>query len=302
MDFSDFPNYFKAASIASAKFQRYYKSIKRSAVILLILAVIVMFYSFQHSEGLTIVYGVIAVLVALSLILTLLLMIKKYDQLWQECLNFKASCKTATWQFVMSVGEFATLQDRDELQRSFENRMQHIIKEYQELIPHLDSAALKQELLTAKMFELREASFEEKKSFYAQERILVLNDIYFNKAIEHHQKYKLWSLNLILAQVFALGAILFLVLEINAGWSIVALVTMLLSSLVSWLELQSNLERKQRYTLALRELEGMQQGLSKVTLESELDEFVWDTERLISSPNAYWLISGAQKGKQEIVV
>ena len=302
MDFSDFPNYFQAASKAAAKYQRYYKSIKRSAVILLILAVVVALYGLRYSEDLTIVYSVVGVLLWSSFVLAVWLMTKKYDQLWQDSLSLESSCKTATWQFIMEVGEFATQGDRTELQKTFDNRMQKIVKVYQQLIPNLDTAVLKQELITDKMFELRTGTFEEKKSFYGECRIRSLSDHYFNKVVEYHQKYKLWSLNLVLAHVFAVGAIIFLLLNINATWSSIVLVTMLVSSILSWLELQSNLERKQRYTLALRELEVIQQELDSVEVDAQLADFVQDTERVISSPHAFWLVPGDARRKQEVLV
>lgn len=302
MDFNDFPNYFQAASKTSVKYQHYHKSIKRSAIILLILAVVITMYSFQRPEYSFWVYGVIAILLLSSLILAVVLMTKKYDQISQQSLSLKASCKTITWQFIMGVGEFNSYTDPSELKLAFEKRIQQIVNEFKELAVHLDVRLINKDTLTTKMLELRRTSFEDKKTYYAENRIRSLYDLYFKKAIEHHQKYKLWSLNLIVAQVLALGAIGYLMAGVNAEWSVVALVTMLVSSVVSWLELQQNLEKKQRYTLALKELEVIQQGLENVTLESELSAFVWDVEKVISGPHALWLVPVPVKGSVEVLV
>lgn len=302
MDFNDFPNYFQVATNAALKYQGYYKTIKRSAVILLILAVVITMYQFQYTGDLNVVYGIIGIMLTLSLILALVLQSKNYDQIAQNNLSLKASFKTVTWQFIMGVGEFGMHANTSELKTVFENRIKHISKGFDEFGPQLEPAMLKQQTVTPKMLELREASFEFKKNYYAQNRIRSLYEHYFKKTVEHHQKYKLWFLNLIMAQVFALIAISFLFLNISENWSIIALTTMIVSSIVSWLELQSNLEKKQHYTLTSKELEIIQQALEDVVLESELADFVKDTEKIISNPNAFWLIPGPVRDRQEIFI
>jgi len=302
MDFSDFPNYFQAASNVAVKYQRYYNAIKRSAVVLLILSVVVTLYSFQRSEDFVIVNIVIAVLLLISFILAVLLLTRKYDQLAQESLNLKESCKTATWQFIMAVGEFNLTASVADLQEVFEIRMQQIVEQYKELIPHLDQGSIKQHKLSSKMFELRDASFEKKKHYYSEQRIDSLYDHYVDKAYEYHQKYKLWSLNLMMSQVFAIGATGFLLFGVSVEWSVIALVTMLVSSIVSWFELQNNLEKEQHYSLVAKELYGIREALGHISLESELAEFVWDAEKVISGPNAFWLIPGSSKDREEVLI
>ena len=302
MDFNDFPNYFQAASKSSAKYQQYYKSIKRTAVILLILAVVITMYSFQRPEYSFWVYGVIAIFLLSSFVLSVVLLTKKYDQIWQKSFSLKASCKAITWQFIMGVGEFSSHEDASELQSAFENRIQQIVKEFEEITVFLDAAVLSRDILTAKMFELKQASFNYKKTYYAEHRIHSLHDRYFKKAVEHHQKYKLWSLNLIMAQLLALGAIVYLMMGISVDWSIIALVTTLVSSVVSWLELQQNLEKKQHYTLALKKLEVIEKGMDHITLESELSAFVLDVEKIISGPNALWLTPEPVMSEHEVLV
>src|SRR5690606_5559704 len=103
MDFNDFPNYFQVATNAALKYQGYYKTIKRSAVILLILAVVITMYTFQYTGDLNVVYGIIGIMLTLSLILALVLQSKNYDQIAQNNLSLKASFKTVTWQFIMGV-------------------------------------------------------------------------------------------------------------------------------------------------------------------------------------------------------
>jgi len=289
MDFNDFPNYFQAASRTAAKYQQYYKSIKRTAVILLILAVIIAMYSLQQPEYAFWAYGVIAVFLLSSFVLTVWLLTKKYDQIWQKSRSLKVSCKTITWQFIMGVGEFTDHAHPRELQSAFSKRIQRVVKEFEEITVYLDTSVLSREMLTAKMFELKQASFDYKKTYYAEHRIHSLHERYFKKAVEHHQKYKLWSLNLIMAQLLALGAIVYLMMGTSVDWSIITLVTMLVSSVVSWLELQQNLEKKQHYTLTLKKLEVIENGLENVTLESELSVYVRDVEKVISDPNAIWL-------------
>ncbi|HLV63918.1 SLATT domain-containing protein [Galbibacter sp.] len=302
MDFRDFPNYFQTAANTAVRYQGYYKTIKRSAVLLLVLAVVVALFTFDHVGGLEAVYGIVGLLLALSLILALILQYKNYDQIAQNILSLKASCKSVTWQFIMGAGEFSLHTNTAELKLVFENRIKRIAESFEELGPQLTPIMLKQQAVTPKMLALREASFEFKKNYYAEKRIRSLYDHYFKKAIEHHQKYKLWFLNLIMAQIFALIATSFLFLDISQNWSIIALVTMLLSSIVSWLELPRNLEKKQHYTLRSKELEIVQRALDDVALESELADFVKDTEKLISGPHAFWLIPGAERDRQEILI
>ncbi len=297
MDLSDFPNYFQAAEIAAVKYQNYYKMIKRSAVVLLTLAVVITIYSFQIPEYAFWAYGTVGVLLLVCLVLTLLLNKGKYDQIWQKSLELKETCATMTWQFIMGVGEFT-----EDHQDHFIKRMQQIIDEFDELIPALDTAILAKELVTPKMIELREKSLQVKKAYYVEQRITPLQERYFQKAVTHHQKYKLWLINMMMSQILALVAIGFLMTNTSFNWSLVALITMLIAAVISWFEIHQNLVEKQNYTTSLKELDMLEQLPEKLALESELAEYVMASEGIISGIKASWMVQNLVKDERSILV
>lgn len=295
MDFNDFPCYFQAASKAALKYQHYYNSIRRSAVIALILAIVVTIYSIQQPQYSAMVNTVVAVLVCLSFVLALVLLTKKYDQIAQEAHSLKVACESLSWQFIMGARGFDSYLDSNALKLDFENRLQQILEEFKEVLPHLDTTILSREVVTTKMMELKMASFQDKKSYYVEKRVQLVADSYFEKSIEHHRKYNLWGLNLIMSHLLAIVALGYLVFDISTDWSLIALVTMLVSSALSWRELQLNGANKQRYTLALSEIILIQKAIENQILESELSTFVWEAEKLISGPNALWLAAEPMK-------
>lgn len=297
MDLSDFPNYFQAAEIAAVKYQNYYKMIRRSAVVLLTLAVVITIYSFQVPEYAFWAYGAVGVLLLVCLVLTLLLSKGKYDQIWQKSLELKETCATMTWQFIMGVGEFT-----EDHQDHFIKRMQQIIDEFDELIPALDTAILAKELVTPKMIELREKSFQIKKAYYVEHRITPLQESYFQNTVAHHQKYKLWFINMMMSQILALVAVGFLMTNTSFNWSLVALITMLIAAVISWFEIHQNLVEKQNYATSLKELDMLEQLSEKLALESELSEYVMASEGIISGTKASWMVQNLVKDEHSILV
>lgn len=297
MNFGDYPNYFQAACAASVKYRKYYKLIKRSAVVLLTLAVVVTVYSLQIPEYAFWAYAAVGVLLLICLILAMVLITGKYDQIYQNSLKLKDLTETATWQFVMGAEAH-----REDYQGRFEKRMLEILSEFESLLPFLDAAILSEKVVTPKMIALRSKSFDTKKAYYTKHRMIPIQEHYFLQAVTHHQKYKLWLLNLVMAQILAVVAIGFLMTNTSFNWSIVALITLLFSAAISWFEIHQNQVEDRHYTASLNELDVLEQRFDKISLESELADFVMASEGIITGSNPFWSVQNPVNEQRTVLV
>jgi SMODS and SLOG-associating 2TM effector domain 3 len=100
MQNSDFPSYFQASDTASIETQKNYVNIIRIDLLLMILASALTIYNYELEVSKLSIYIISGLLLLISLILTIILKTKKYEDVWYQGRALAESCKTLTWRFV----------------------------------------------------------------------------------------------------------------------------------------------------------------------------------------------------------
>jgi hypothetical protein len=291
---SDFPNYFQASDKASIKAQSNYLNIIKIDLISMIIASALAIYNYQLVESKLYIYTISGFLLLLSLILTIILKSKKYEDTWYQGRALAESCKTLTWRFVTCSEFFESTLPEVEVKERFINRIKELSNEFKDLTNSLNSKTLNLPIITDKMIELRRLGTNERKQNYIQNRIEDQKKWYSDKAEFNKSKYNLWFWIIIFCQGIALISVVVLIKFPDNNYNLVGLFTTIASSAMSWLQLKQHQELKQAYTTATQELNFIVTLADKVLNDDDLSKFVLDSENAISREHTLWL---AQKRK-----
>lgn len=286
---SDFPNYFQASDNISIESQSNYLQLIRIDLISMIIASALAIYNYQLTESKLLIYIISGFLLLLSLVLTIILKSKKFEDTWYQGRALAESCKTLTWRFIMCSEYFEKNITEINAKERFIERIKEITNEFSDLTKTLNSKTLNLPIITEKMLELRAMDFVERKAYYISKRIEDQKEWYSTKAEHNKGKYNLWFYIIIVTQIIALISIVFLIKNPDNNWNFVGLFTTIASSSISWLQLKQHQELKQAYTTATQELNFIVSLSEKVETEDELSKFILDAENAISREHTVWV-------------
>ncbi|HML70198.1 MAG TPA: DUF4231 domain-containing protein [Macellibacteroides fermentans] len=290
----EFPSYYQAADRSSVKAQSYYVNIIRINLLSMIFASALSIYNYQLTNSKLIIYMISGLLLLLSLILTIVLKIKKYEDIWYQGRALAESCKTLTWRFISCSEYFEVNLSLLEAKERFVNRIKELSKEFSELSKIMDSRTLSLPIITHKMIELRCQNTIQRKKYYIINRIENQKKWYSNKAEYNVGKYNIWFLVIIFSQIISFISIVLLIKYPDYNWNFVGLFTTISTSSISWLQIKQHQELKQAYTTAAQELNHIVTLSESIKTDDELSKFVLDSENAISKEHTLW---SAQKRK-----
>jgi hypothetical protein len=289
MQHSEFPNYFQASDNASIKAQKNYLNIIRIDLLSMIVASALAIYNFQASETKLIIYVISGLLLLISLVLTITLKTKKYEDTWYQGRVLAESCKTLTWRFVTCSEYFENSFEAAEVKKRFTDRIMELANEFKELSLTMNTRTLNLPIITDKMLEIRATDLTARKSYYIQNRIEDQKKWYENKAEYNAEKYNLWFWAVIISQAISLMCVVYLIKNPESSWNLVGLFTTISASALSWLQLKQHQELKQAYTTATQELNFIVSLSDEITNEESFSKFVLDSENTVSREHKLWL-------------
>lgn len=294
MKTTDFPSLFQAADKASVQAQKNYLIIIGLDLSFMIIGSLLAIYSFKCDFNKLIVYSISGLFLLTSLILTIVLKSKAFEDVWYQGRALAESVKTLTWRFATCSELFENNLSKDEVSRRFLERLKELSNEFKDLNKTLDANILSLPIISPKMGSIRNLSAMERKEYYINKRIKEQKKWYSDKAEFNKRKYDMWFVVIILAQFLSLVSIIVLIKNPTLDWNLVGLFTTISAAAISWLQLKQHQELKQAYTTAAQELNFIEASSSTVTTENELSRFVLDSENAISREHTLWL---AQKRK-----
>lgn len=294
MRHSEFPNYFQASDNASIESQKYYVNVIRIDLISMVIASALAIYNYQATESKLIVYVISGLFLLISLILTIILKTKKYEDTWYQGRALAESSKTLTWRFVTCSEYFETTLDIAEAKKRFTTRIKELSDEFKELSSAMNPDTINLLVITPKMLEIRSFDLANRKDYYIKNRIEDQKNWYASKAKYNSKKYNFWFWTIVASQAISLISIVLLIKFPDLNWNLVGLFTTISASALSWLQLKQHQELKQAYTTATQELNHIVALADEITTEDNFSKFVLDSENAISREHTLWL---AQKRK-----
>ncbi|AQG80219.1 DUF4231 domain-containing protein [Spirosoma montaniterrae] len=285
----DFTSLYIASDEASKKAQSDYVLIIAIDLIAMLVASAVATYNYQTEYSKRILYIISGVLLLLSLILTIVLLTKKYEDIWYQGRALAESCKTLTWRFMTRSELFETSIPDDEAKQKFIHRVQELSKEFLELNKVLNAELLNKPVITQVMLNVRALPLTERKEFYIENRIENQKKWYSTKAKFNKGRYNFWFTIIIVAQSISLISVSYLISQPNSDWNLIGFFTTISASAISWLQLKRHQELKQAYTTASQELNLIVSLSHEIIGESEFSKFVLDSENAVSREHTLWL-------------
>ncbi|MBE2255032.1 MAG: DUF4231 domain-containing protein [Ignavibacteria bacterium] len=294
MKTNDFPSLFQAADKASITAQKNYLIIMGLDLAFMIIGSLLAIYSFKCDFNKLIIYSVSGLFLLTSLILTIVLKSKAFEDIWYQGRALAESVKTLTWRFATCSELFEVSLSKTEVNQIFIDRLKKLSNEFKELNKTLDANILSLPIITQKMESIRELTTIERKDYYVKERIKDQKEWYSTKAELNKTKYNFWFWVIIFFQFLSLASIIILIKNPSLDWNLVGLFTTISAAAISWLQLKQYQELKQAYTTAAQELNFIEALSFAITNETELSGFILDSENAISREHTLWL---AQKRK-----
>ncbi len=289
MDFINFPGLYQASDKASISAQSSYKNLIGIDLLSMIISSVLTIYNFQDCEPKLFIYIISGLLLFLGLILTIIIRTKKFEDIWYQGRALAESTKTLTWRFIMCSESFENNLDEQTVKDRFIKRLKEISHEFIDLNKTLNTIDMTLPVITDKMIEIRRLNFLERKQYYLENRIEDQKKWYADKAEFNKKRYNNWFILIILCQTLSIICVVYLIKYPNSNWNFVGFFTTASASAISWLQLKQHQELKQAYTTAAQELNFIIASAGRINNDTQLSEFVLDSENAISREHTLWL-------------
>ncbi len=285
----DFPSLYQASDAASNSSQKNYLRVIIGDLICMIAGAVLAVYSFNSELGNTIIYCFSGLFLLISLILTIILKTKSFENFWYDGRALAESVKTLTWRFVCCSELFEiTLSPKDADER-FVTRINDLSKEFKDLCEVLNSDMLTRPIITERMRQIRSLPLNDRKKLYIKERIQDQKDWYSKKATYNNKKYNIWFVIVVVCQFLSLVGIVLLIKNPMLSWNAVGLFTTVSAAALSWTQTKQYQELNRAYTTAVQELNSIEALAQSISSEDQLSRFILDSENAISREHTLWL-------------
>lgn len=285
MQQSSYPALFRSADEASNRKQRLYLGLIGAEYTVLVVASVL---SLSIFAGPTF-YLLYALIFVLLIVLLLTRTLLKPEQDWYRCRALAESVKTLTWRYIMHATPFGDAPQPQAPRAEFRNQLHAILDENRataEKVAHDWSADAQ---ITDEMDRIRAVDLDERKRFYATNRVDDQRKWYARKARANKNSAKKWVTAGVVA--YALAGVLVLTRIRFPQWEFwpIGPIIVIASSIIGWMQIKKFNELGAAYTVAAHEIGLIRPKLDNVSTESELSDFVTNAELAFSREHTLWV-------------
>lgn len=290
MESQDYPTLYRETDSSSINAQKkHFWLVRTKIALLLVIAGIASIAWSQEPNLRTSAAIVLAIFLVVSMVLSAIMDMKKFDRIWFSSRAIAESVKTESWSFMMKIEPYGDAIPDSEAEDRLLNRLDGILhlqpSVSSELAPYLQQGAL----ITEHMRQIRNETLENRRTYYVQSRIRDQRLWYakkakWNKSQESRWFIITWILQLA-AAVIAITVIGFRDFIVNP----VGILTTAGAGALSWLHARSYRELSQSYSLVAQELALLEDRANQASTEEKLARIVLDVERTISREHTIWL-------------
>jgi len=290
LESQDYPTLYRETDSSSINAQKkHFWLVRTKIALLLVIAGIASIAWSQEPNLRTSAAIVLAIFLVVSMVLSAIMDMKKFDRIWFSSRAIAESVKTESWSFMMKIEPYGDAIPDSEAEDRLLNRLDGILhlqpSVSSELAPYLQQGAL----ITEHMRQIRNETLENRRTYYVQSRIRDQRLWYakkakWNKSQESRWFIITWILQLA-AAVIAITVIGFRDFIVNP----VGILTTAGAGALSWLHARSYRELSQSYSLVAQELALLEDRANQASTEEKLARIVLDVERTISREHTIWL-------------
>ena len=283
----NYPSLYRFANAASLKTQDTYLLLHKVYLGSLVLGSTTSAFTAIGSPTVnTCLYTGLAVVLVVGLLILWAMRARQDEKIWFDGRAVAESVKTATWRFMMraqpfhedSSAETLFLADLKEIREARPQLGKHLAA-----VMNADGSAI-----TDFMKEKRTSSFEDRRSFYANARILDQKTWYAKKARWNVATGTKWFWTIALLQVAIVTLAIVQAASGGLGINPTPIVTTCAAAMAAWSQMKRHDELAQSYALAAQELEEIETIASKQMSEEEFAQLVEQAENSISREHTMW--------------
>jgi hypothetical protein len=280
----ELPGLYMAADKASVDAQKMYYVCLTSYLLFLILAAAVSFWFSDSLPG--------AVLSAILFLLTLgilvALRVMRPDDIWYNGRAVAESVKTRSWRWMMRAEPYEQCDNSALIAKQFISDLKAILKQNQTLAGKLPTKLYMKEPIPERMSTVRRMTLSERLNVYKSDRIHNQAAWYSKKASFNKRRSRQWFW---VSVALHATAIFMLLVRINKpSLSLpVTVVATAASAVLTWLQAKKHNELASSYSLTAHEIVLIEGEALSINGESELSEFVVNTETAFSREHTQWI-------------
>jgi SMODS and SLOG-associating 2TM effector domain 3/SMODS and SLOG-associating 2TM effector domain 1 len=231
--------------------------------------------------------------ITISLALTLILRVQRYEKVWFDCRAVAASVKTVTWRYMMQAPPYNADKNDIDVDAEFLNELTEIRKARPGVAAHIVGQTSSTTEISDSMRKIRALPLDERKTIYISARLLDQKTWYENRARANRSSASRWFWGIVIIQMIALSlASAVAILQFTHGPSsinlLVSLFTTLAATFVAWTQTKRHEELKQSYALAAQELSDLEALEPHVSDPKSFQAFVTQVEEAISREHTMW--------------
>jgi hypothetical protein len=224
-----------------------------------------------------------------GVILTILILQMKPDQLWFGGRAVAESVKTIAWRYMMGAEPYGKGLSGHDVDRLFSDELRGILRERSALGGSLGGSEAAEEQITQRMRQVRSQGLEERKRIYLEDRIQDQRTWYGTKASSNGHASTRWLLLVAATQLGGAASAIALVLFPDVAFDLASVLAAAAAALLAWLQVKQHQSIAQAYGLAAHELGLIQAQASHASTEEAFSSFVGDAETAISREHTMWI-------------
>ncbi len=288
---ADYPALFQAADGASSAAQAKYLRSTRWTLIFLVTGAGLAAASpaFACDAVKAAVALASAVLLVVSLSITVHLKVAKPEQLWYGGRAVAESAKSMAWRYMTGAAPYLSNLAPSGADGRFVSDLESIFKERKQLAFGFGGEFSQQPQISERMRAVRAGDLEERRAEYLAERISDQRLWYGNEAKRNRAAGNSYFKAVVASQFFAFIAALALARWPASSVKVTGLFASLAGSLMAWLQLKQHRELAQSYSIAELELGFIEEKARHMKGEQEFSDFVSDAENAISREHTLWI-------------
>lgn len=278
----EYPALYIAADNKSTQSQKIYLRITFILLSLLVLSSLSSLFSGRYQ----ICAVVSLVFLAVTPMLSLVLLAKRYDKIWYSGRSLAESIKTMSWRFMMRSQPYD--KDDNTSRRFFINELKEIFDNNREFCHHLSDTSPDKDELPVHLENIRKYSLGDRISIYTVHRIDEQKSWYWKKGVYNNKMASQWFWFMITLQILAIVSAAIKIAHVEWVYLPTSVFTAFVAAVVGWIQVKRFQELGTSYTLATREIGMVRMSLSDSLDEKQFSDFVGDAENAFSREHTQW--------------
>ena len=283
----DLPALYRAADNASKNAQKQFSRLTAINLGLLILSAIVGSLVLTNIHEKTALAITSAVLLTLSIFVTLAIRMTKLEQMWYDGRAVAESVKTTAWRYMTGTDPYY-IQPDIKANSLFISNLNTLLLERKSLFARLGNQ-IGGASITEKMKYVRNLPTEMRIATYLSERLENQQKWYGEKAESNLKSANRFFAGTIISQALAIISAFVFIIWPQSHIRFTGIFTTLITSFMTWTQLKKNDQLAQAYGLANQELMLIREKAAEIKTAEELSLYVVNSENAISREHTMWL-------------